>query len=60
MKKAILPVSPWISILVQFTVLLQCVVAEDRDIYLVLVEGEPVAFHHSALDEVGGKLDPYR
>lgn len=54
-----LPAFSWISVLILFTFLHGCV-AVDRDIYLVLVEGEPVAFKKSLFYGEKGKLDPYR
>ncbi|WOH11497.1 hypothetical protein DCAR_0830984 [Daucus carota subsp. sativus] len=47
MKITILPSFPFTRVLILFTFLLLGCVAEDRDIYLVLVEGEPVAFQQS-------------
>ena len=34
-----------VPILILFAVCIVSSIAEDRDIYLVLLEGEPVAFH---------------
>lgn len=60
MKINILPTFSWIRLLILFTFLLGCVAVVDTDIYLVLVEGEPVAFKQSLLDQDKGKLDPCR
>ncbi|XP_057497496.1 subtilisin-like protease SBT2.4 [Actinidia eriantha] len=35
-----------------------CCIAEERDIYLVLMEGDPVAFHRGSMLEEGTKLGP--
>lgn len=49
------------GVLLLFVFLLGCM-AENRDIYLVLVEGDPVAFHLGTTKaaQQGKNLDPYR
>ncbi|KAF5943587.1 hypothetical protein HYC85_017664 [Camellia sinensis] len=43
-----------------FMIVIACI-AEKRDIYLVLMEGDPVAFYQGPMPlEEGRKLDPYR
>ncbi|KAA8520138.1 hypothetical protein F0562_014394 [Nyssa sinensis] len=47
-------------LLLLFVIVIACL-AEEREIYLVLMEGDPVAFHRSSVPlEVGQKVDPNR
>lgn len=50
------------GLMLSFVILTACV-ADDREIYLVLTEGDPVAFHRGLMTtttEAGGKLDSHR
>ncbi|CAK9182222.1 unnamed protein product [Ilex paraguariensis] len=59
MREAIHMLASWQYRALLLLVIVTACIAEERDIYLVLVEGEPVAFHHSSVStEEGRKPDP--
>lgn len=52
------------GLILSLVIFTACVVAEERDVYLILMEGDPVAFHRGQVTtegrEEGRKLDFHR